>query len=93
MPGWDELLAHLAEMPQENGTGSLREAASYLVEILRVAGVKAQRAAFIAHPYEILRTTGAIASIHLGSNPRKIASENSLQSTISDNHQIYREFK
>jgi acetylornithine deacetylase/succinyl-diaminopimelate desuccinylase-like protein len=49
---WNELLDHLTQVPRENGTAGLHQAASYLVETLRAAGIEVQRVPFTAHPYE-----------------------------------------
>ena len=52
MNGWNELLSHLAEVPRENGTPAVHQAASYLVEAFRATGIEAQRLPYTAHPYE-----------------------------------------
>ena len=49
---WNELLNHLAEFPRENGTAALHQAASYLVEAFRAAGIETQHVSFTAHPLE-----------------------------------------
>jgi len=49
---WNELLDHLAQVPRENGTPALHQAASYLVEAFHVTGIETQRVPFTAHPYE-----------------------------------------
>jgi hypothetical protein len=50
--GWNELLSHLAEVPRENGTPAVHQAASYLVDAFRATGIEAQRLPYTAHPYE-----------------------------------------
>ena len=52
MNEWNELLNHLAEFPRENGTAALHQAASYLVEAFRAAGIETQHVSFTAHPLE-----------------------------------------
>jgi acetylornithine deacetylase/succinyl-diaminopimelate desuccinylase-like protein len=60
MTGWDELLAHLAEAPRENGSAALHQTAAWLVETLGASGVEAELVPFGAHPYA-LRLAGVIA--------------------------------
>ena len=52
MNDWNELLDHLAEVPRESGTAALHQAASYLVEAFRAAGIETQSVSFTAHPQE-----------------------------------------
>jgi hypothetical protein len=39
---WNDLLNHLAEVPRENGTSGIHQAASYLAESYRAAGIEVQ---------------------------------------------------
>jgi len=60
MPGWDELLARLAELPRENGSAALHRTASFLYDVFERAGLEATLVPFSATPYA-LRLAGVIA--------------------------------
>jgi acetylornithine deacetylase/succinyl-diaminopimelate desuccinylase-like protein len=60
MPGWDELLARLAELPRENGSAALHRTASFLHDVLESTGLETTLVPFTATPYA-LRLAGVIA--------------------------------
>jgi acetylornithine deacetylase/succinyl-diaminopimelate desuccinylase-like protein len=60
MPGWDELLGRLAELPRENGSAALHRTASFLHDAFERAGLEATLVPFTATPYA-LRLAGVIA--------------------------------
>jgi len=60
MPGWDELLARLAELPRENGSAALHRTASFLYDVFERAGLEVTLVPFPAEPYA-LRLAGVIA--------------------------------
>jgi hypothetical protein len=51
MSRWDELLAHLALQPRENGSAALAQTADFLAATLAGFGLPVERLAFIAYPY------------------------------------------
>jgi hypothetical protein len=57
---WNDLLPRLAEVPRENGTAALHEAAHFLRETLEASGVDVELVAFTATPWA-LRLAGVIA--------------------------------
>lgn len=57
--GWDRLLDRLAEVPRENGTPEIHEAATFLADALSAAGAAVEKVAFTAQPYG-LRLTGVL---------------------------------
>jgi len=59
-PGWDELLARLAELPRENGSAALHRTASFLHDVFERAGLEATLVPFTATPYA-LRLAGVVA--------------------------------
>ena len=59
MPGWDELLARLAELPRENGSAALHRTASFLYDVFERAGLEPLLVPFTATPYA-LRLVGVI---------------------------------
>lgn len=59
MTPFDELLAHLADQPRENGDGVIRETAEYLLGVFRDAGIDAEIVTYMAHPYR-LRLAGVV---------------------------------
>ena len=60
MPGWDELLVRLAELPRENGSAGLHRTASFLHDVLERTGLETTLVPFTATPYA-LRLAGVIA--------------------------------
>lgn len=60
MPGWGGLLAHLAELPRENGSAALHRSASFLHDVFERAGLEVTLVPFSATPYA-LRLAGVIA--------------------------------
>ena len=57
---WNELLPRLAEVPRENGTAALHQAANFILERLEASGVDVELVAFTATPWA-LRLAGVIA--------------------------------
>ena len=53
MPGWDELLARLAELPRENGSAALHRTAAFLHDVFERAGLEATLVPFTATPYAL----------------------------------------
>src|SRR5512139_3697600 len=51
MGRWDELLAHLALQPRENGSAALAQTADFLAATLAGFGLPVERVAFVAYPY------------------------------------------
>lgn len=62
MSGWEELLHHLAEVPRENGSPALQEAATYLVSVLRAAGAQVESFTYLASPWR-LRLAGLLVLV------------------------------
>jgi hypothetical protein len=62
MTGWDELLHALAELPRENGTPGLQDAASYLVAVLQSAGLQVEQLPYLASPWR-LRLAGLLVLV------------------------------
>jgi hypothetical protein len=62
MNRWDELLAHLAMQPRENGSAALTQTAEFLATTLAGFGVPVERLAFTAYPYRH-RVCGVVALI------------------------------
>lgn len=62
MNRWDELLAHLAMQPRENGSAALAQTADFLATTLAGFGVPVERLAFAAYPYRH-RVCGIVALI------------------------------
>lgn len=60
MGQWDELLAHLAMQPRENGSAALSQTAEFLVTTLSRFGLPVERLAFTAYPYRH-RACGVVA--------------------------------
>lgn len=60
MSSWNELLVRLADVPRENGSAALHQAAVFLRDTLERSGVDVDLVAFSAHPYA-LRIAGVIA--------------------------------
>ena len=60
MPGWDELLVRLADVPRENGSAALHQTAVFLHDLLERSGVEVVLVPFTAHPFA-LRLAGVIA--------------------------------
>jgi len=57
---WNDLLPRLAQVPRENGTAALHQAANFLRETLEASGVDVELIAFTATPWA-LRLAGVIA--------------------------------
>ena len=62
MSDWDALLEQLAEVPRENGTPGLHQAARFLYETFDASGISVDLVPFTAHPYA-LRLAGVIALV------------------------------
>ena len=62
MGRWDELLAHLALQPRENGSAALAQTADFLAATLAGFGLPVERLAFIAYPNRH-RVCGIVALI------------------------------
>jgi hypothetical protein len=60
MGRWDELLAHLALQPRENGSAALAQTADFLAATLAGFGLPVERLAFLAYPYRH-RVCGVVA--------------------------------
>ena len=60
MPGWDELLVRLADVPRENGTAALQQTAVFLRDVLERSGIEVELVSFSAHPLA-LRLAGLVA--------------------------------
>jgi hypothetical protein len=59
MNDWEALLQHLAEIPRENGSAAIHQAAAYLADALRAAGLDVELVDFTAYPYD-LRLLGVL---------------------------------
>jgi len=62
MTGWDELLHALTELPRENGTPGLQDAASYLAAVLQGAGLQVEHIPYLASPWR-LRVAGLLVLV------------------------------
>jgi hypothetical protein len=47
MTGWEELLHHFAEVPRENGTPALQDAASYLAAVLQATEAQVEHLPYL----------------------------------------------
>lgn len=62
MGRWDELLAHLAMQPRENGSPALAQTADFLAATLSGFGIPIERMPFVAYPYRH-RVCGIVALV------------------------------
>lgn len=62
MGRWDELLAHLAMQPRENGSPALAQTADFLATTLGGFGITVERMPFLAYPYRH-RVCGILALV------------------------------
>ena len=60
MPGWNELLVRLADVPRENGSAALEQTAVFLRDVFERSGIEVELVSFSAHPLA-LRMAGVIA--------------------------------